>query len=232
MRNCHAEHRAHSHIVYVMSVVFAARNGDERGAEQGCECHEDAREVCAGAVDVALASDEEGEISETAKGEAAMTARKATPAVVQNMVVCLGADLECDELMGGRAGRRLASRNEIWAGAPNGILDHIGDEAGENHADHEAKYCNVRLVRPRTNDKRPCDEHSEGDKARIYEKPNDRYALDFGMRVPNRQVVEEKHAVEGLGEELYLCLACEPHQTDGRCRVLDTYQDVSAYQNR
>jgi hypothetical protein len=33
-----------------------------------------------------------------------------------------------------------------------------------------------------------------------------RYALDFGVWVVDREIVEEKHAVKRLGKELYLCL--------------------------
>jgi len=65
-----------------MPIVFTTRNRNKRCAKQGCESEEDAGEVGAWAVDVALACDEEGEVAESAEGETAMSAWETAPPVV------------------------------------------------------------------------------------------------------------------------------------------------------
>ena len=84
---------------------------------------------------MALASEEEGEVAEAAEGEAAVAAGEAAPAVVQDVVVCFGADFVCDELVGRGSGRGFAACDEIWAGAADGVFDYVGDEAREDQAD-------------------------------------------------------------------------------------------------
>ena len=95
MCNCHSEQRADGHVVDVVSVVFAAGDGDESGANQGRESQQDASEVCAGTIHVALASDKERKVSQTAKSKAAMAAGKAAPAIVQGVMIRLGVSRSC-----------------------------------------------------------------------------------------------------------------------------------------
>lgn len=135
MRYGETKQRPNGDVVNVVSVVFAAGDGDEGCAEEGRKSEEDASEVCAGTVDVALACEEEGEVAEAAEGEATMAAWETAPAVVKSMVVCFGADFVRDELVGGGARRGFAAGDEVGAGAADGVLDYVGDEAGEDEAD-------------------------------------------------------------------------------------------------
>jgi hypothetical protein len=67
-----------------------------------------------------------------------MPTRKTAPAVVQNVVICLGADLERDELVCRCTRSGFTPRNEIWSGPSNSVLDHVGNEHGQDHADEPA----------------------------------------------------------------------------------------------
>jgi hypothetical protein len=171
---CHqqAQYAAHSDIVDVVPIVFAARYGDQRGAEQRGEREEDACEVGARAVDVALACNEERDVAQSTEGETTVSAREAAPSVVECVVVLLGADFKGDELVRRRAGRGLASRNQIGAGSPDGVLDHVGDEEREDHAYEPAEDCDMGFVCARAHQDGPEDERAQRDSARVYEQPD------------------------------------------------------------
>lgn len=63
MRDRHTQHTPHRNIIHIMPVVLAARYSDQRRTKQRREKQEHACEVGAGAVDMALSSDEEGEVA-------------------------------------------------------------------------------------------------------------------------------------------------------------------------
>lgn len=171
MCDCHSEERSDRDVVDVVSVVFAAGDGDEGGAEEGREGKEDAGEVCAWTVDVALACEEEGEIAQTTKGKTAMAAGETAPSIVERVVVGLGADFVRDELVSWRAGRGLASCNEVWARSPDGVFDHVGDEACENQTYEEPEEGDVCFVCPWAEDECPYNENTEGYGGRVDEQP-------------------------------------------------------------
>lgn len=67
-----------------------------------------------------------------------MTAGERAPAVVEPVVVLLGAYLEGDEFVVGGAFFGLAACDEVGAGAADGVLDQIREEEGEYEADNPA----------------------------------------------------------------------------------------------
>jgi hypothetical protein len=157
---------------------------------------------------MALARDKQGEVAEPGEGETAMSRRETAPAVVQDVVVCLGADFECDECVCRRPRGGFAARDEIGAWPADGVLNHVGQEEGQDHAGEPAEQGDVRFVGARARDADPGDEDKQRDGAGVYEEPGYVYALVQGVRVGDAQVGEVEHAVEGLGEELDLQLCC------------------------
>jgi len=149
------------------------------------------------------------------------------------MMIRFGANVKSNELVCWRARSGFASSDEIGAGATDGILDHIRYEHGEDHADEPAENCNVRFVRSGAEDKGPGDEDAEGHGAGVDEEPGDGDAFVFCVGVVDGEVVEEEHAVEGFGEELYLCLVCQSCFLVDTLRahsgVVITHQYVPAY---
>jgi hypothetical protein len=148
---CHqqAQYAADRNIVYVVSIIFAARYSDQSGAEQRCEGEKDACEVGAWAVDVTLARNEESEVSQSAEGETTMSAREASPSIMEYVVVLLGADFECNELVRRRAWSGFTSRKQIWSRPPDCVLDDVGYEEREDHAYEPAENRDVCFVRAR-----------------------------------------------------------------------------------
>jgi hypothetical protein len=90
---------------------------------------------------------------------------------MQHMVIFLGAHFKCDELVVGRAWRRLASRNEIGSRSAHGILYQIRDEEGEDQRYDPAQYRDVRFVAARLEDKGPGYDYAERDSTGVYEEP-------------------------------------------------------------
>tara|TARA_R110002003_G_scaffold48_52_gene4327 strand:- start:4520 stop:4852 length:333 start_codon:yes stop_codon:yes gene_type:complete len=105
-----------------------------------------------------------------------MSAWKASPPIMQHMVVFLRAHLECDKLVCGRPWRRLAPRNEIWPRSPYGILDHVGYEERKDHADEPAEDRDVRFVGAGADEDGPEDKDSEGDCTSVDEEPCLKYS--------------------------------------------------------
>jgi hypothetical protein len=98
----------------------------------------------------------------------------------------------------------------------------------------------VGFVRARAHQDGPEDERAQRDSARVYEQPDytSRLALhvrksaavdafDFGVWIPNCEVVEEEHAVKGLGQELNLHLS---RQIEFLPWLTRTHQNVACYQ--
>jgi hypothetical protein len=148
------------------------------------------------------------------------------------MVILLGADLKCHELVGWRAWRRLASCDKIGSWSPDGILDNVRDEERKDHADEPTQDGDVCFMCAGTYEDGPEHEDTEGYSAGIDEEPycrtmamsalsvflmngmdghrythTHRYALNFGVWVSNGKIIQKEHAVKGLGEELDLRLS-------------------------
>jgi hypothetical protein len=81
---------------------------------------------------MALAGQEKRQVTQPAESEAAVTRWKAAPSVVEHVLVLLGADFVCDELVVRCAWLGLASRNEIGSWPSNGVLDEIRNKECED----------------------------------------------------------------------------------------------------
>jgi hypothetical protein len=206
-------------------IVFATRYSNQSGAKQRCKSEEDAREVSARAVDMALSRNPQRNVSQSTERETAMSARKTAPSIMEYVVVRFGADFKCHELVRRRAGRGFASRNQVWTRSPDCVFDDVGYEECEQHANEPAEEGDVGFVCAGAHQDSPKDEGSEGDGAGVDEEPycvsrvslvwvwgkgsgrrTNRHAFDLGVGVGEREIVEGKHAVEGFGVELDLRL--------------------------
>lgn len=223
-----AEQGAGADVIDVVSVVLAAADGDHSGPQQRGEAQQRAREVAprvrgpvlpapvpvpvAGGVprrpptagddeQARLAGEEQAEVAEAGEGEAAVAAGEAAPAVVQDVVAGLGADVDADEGVGGRAGRGLAAGDEVRAGPADGVLDGVGEEGGQDEGDEEAEDGDVVLVGGGADDEVDGDDEGERDGAGVDEVPGDGDALALGVREGDGEVADGEEAVEGLGEE-------------------------------
>lgn len=63
------------------------------------------------------------------------------------------------------------------------------------------------------------------------EERTDWHPLYFSVRVPDCKVIQEEHAVEGFGEELYLYLSRQSTSASAS-PAKNTHQYISAYQYR
>lgn len=72
-----------------------------------------------------------------------MAGREGPPAVVQAVVVGLGADVDGDEGVVRGCGEREAAREEVGARAADRVLDQVGEDDGEGEGDGEAEEGNV-----------------------------------------------------------------------------------------
>ncbi|TPX13662.1 uncharacterized protein E0L32_005865 [Thyridium curvatum] len=227
---CHdpPQQRTRAHVVHIVSVVLAPADGDHgrpderRQAEDGAaevtsrvhHALEVAASVAAGRSpaaapedkDLALAREEEAEVTEPGEGEARVARGEGAPAVVQRVVVRLGADLEGDELVLRGAGRGLAARDEVRAGPANGVLDDVGQGRGQDEGDGEAEDRHVVRVRGRAGDEVVEQDEAQRDEedVALLQILTHWHALNFRMREGDVEVVDREHAVERLDEELDL----------------------------
>lgn len=148
-----------------------------------------------------LAREEQAQVAEAGEGEAAVAAGKAPPAVVEDVVAGLGADVEADEHVLGGAGRGLAARDEVRAGTADGVLDGVGEEGGQHEGDEEAEEGDVVLVDAGARKQIQREHERERDSPGVEDIPGDGDALDLGMGEGDGEVVNEEEAVERYGEE-------------------------------
>ena len=99
--NAHSQRATDCHIVHIVPVVLAARNGDHDGGEQRGERKQHTTEIRTRPEDMALASKEQREVTEAREGETRMARGEGPPSVVQSVMVGFGADFEGDELVCG-----------------------------------------------------------------------------------------------------------------------------------
>lgn len=88
------------------------------------------------------------------------------------MVVLLGADLVCDELVVWSARLRLASCNEIGTRPADGVFDEVGYEERKNERYEPSEDGDVGFVGARAHDDGPHDEGTEGNSACVDEEPS------------------------------------------------------------
>lgn len=75
-----------------------------------------------------------------------MAARKAAPAVVQDVMAGLGADIKGYEFIGRRAGGWFTARQQIGARTADGVFYGVGEEGGQNQGDEEAENGDMVFV--------------------------------------------------------------------------------------
>ncbi len=225
-----AEGGAGADVVYVVAVVLAAADGDHGGAQQGQQADEPAGEVAAVAEDAQLAGEEQGQVAEPGEGEARVPRREGAPAVVQHVVVRLGAHVDSDEhghghehaarRRGGRAaggggsrGGGLAPRQKVGPRPAHRVLNHIGQEGGQHEADGEAEDSVVVSVGAaaalplaggeggrRREDRVVEEQHPQWHEQGVDEVQPHGHALNLGVREGDPHIAQGKHPVEGLDE--------------------------------
>lgn len=100
-----------------------------------------------------------------------MSAGEASPPVMKNVVVFLGANFERDKLVRRRAWCRFAASDQIRSWPPHSILNHIGDKQRKDHAYEPAQNRDVRFMRAGADEDGPEDQDTEGYSARVDEEP-------------------------------------------------------------
>lgn len=95
---------------------------------------------------MALARDEQAQVAQPGEAETRVARGEAAPPVVQHVVVCLGADFPGDEDICWCSGGRFAAREEVGARSADGVLDHVGQEQRQDHADQPAEQRDVGFV--------------------------------------------------------------------------------------
>jgi hypothetical protein len=90
---------------------------------------------------------------------------------MQHMVILLGAHFECNELVCRRAWCGFTSCDEVGAWASDGVLDDVGYEQGQDHADEPAEDCDVGFMCARAEEEGPEHEGAEREGAGVDEEP-------------------------------------------------------------
>ena len=75
-----------------------------------------------------------------------MTTRKASPAIMKSMVICLGAGVYSNKGMLGGALFRLAASDQVGSWSSDCVLDHIRKKCSQHNADGQTEYCDIGLV--------------------------------------------------------------------------------------
>lgn len=86
------------------------------------------------------------QISQSTKSKGAVTAGKASPAIMKNMVVCFGAGVDSDQSMLRGTLFWLAASDQVWSWSSNCVFDHIRQKGSQHNTDSKAKYCNISLM--------------------------------------------------------------------------------------
>lgn len=86
------------------------------------------------------------QIPQSTKGKGAVTARKASPAIMKNMVVCFGAGVDSDQSMLRGTLFWLAACDQVRSWSSNCVFDHIRQKCSQHDADSKTEYCNIGLM--------------------------------------------------------------------------------------
>lgn len=73
--------------------------------------------------------------SQPTERKAGMAARKASPAIMQHMVIFFRTNSNGDQSVLRTTLLRLAACNEVWSWTSNRVFDNIGKEGREHNAD-------------------------------------------------------------------------------------------------
>jgi hypothetical protein len=153
---------------------------------------------------VHLTRKEQTEIAEPSERPAAVAAWETPPSVVQRVVMGLRTHVNGDEVVFRRPRLRFTAVNQIWTRATYRVLDEIGQEGGEEYTDQEPEDRNVRLVKSRSGDNRPNDDHHQRSYSSKQDVLQGRYPFDQSMGILFRAIVQAKHLVHRLEEDILL----------------------------
>jgi hypothetical protein len=179
MRHRHAQPTAHTNIIYIMPIILAPRNRNQRCAQQRRKRQQHPRQIRPWAINATLSRNHQTQISEPAERKTAVAGGKTAPPVVQHVVIRLGAHGDCHECVRGCTRCGFAAREEVGARAPDGVFDDVGDEEGEQQAGEPAEECDVRFVGAGAGEQGPEDERGEGEGAGVDEEPCCGVLLDW-----------------------------------------------------
>ena len=114
-----------------------------------------------------------------------MSAWEAPPAIMQNMVVLLGTDIDIDEFMLWCSLLRLAPIDEIRSRSSHSILDNIGEKGGKNKTYEKAQYRYMRFMYAWSEADSPEDQNEERNDARVGYIPCRLFAASLVCRMLN-----------------------------------------------
>ncbi|KAL8693851.1 MAG: hypothetical protein Q9218_001407 [Villophora microphyllina] len=146
IRYRHTKDGADSNVVDIVPVIFTAGDRYHTCAYHRHKSEEYAEEIRASTEDVKLTGKKQAQIPKSSECETAVSAWKATPAIMQRMVVFLGTDFVGDQLMLGGSLGWFAASQKIWARPTYGILRDVGDEGGQEKRSEEAEDCDLGFV--------------------------------------------------------------------------------------
>ena len=86
------------------------------------------------------------QISQSTKSKGAVTAGKASPAIMKNMVLCFAAGVDSDQSMLRGTLFWLAASDQVWSWSSNCVFDHIRQKGSQHDADSKTKYCDIGLM--------------------------------------------------------------------------------------
>lgn len=133
-----------------------------------------------------------------------MTAWKAAPPIMQNVMICLRTYLDCNKCMKRCALLGFATSDEVRPRSANRIFYDIGQKSGQSDADEEAQNRDVGLVYARTCDGGKYENDEKGYETGIDEVPFHWHSLYKGMRIRFGEIVKREHAMKGLNKKLNL----------------------------
>lgn len=126
-RDQEAQHAPSGDVPNVVPVVLAPADRNDQGAQQRRDGEQRERQGGAGFQRVQLRRHEERYVAQPREGEGGVARGEGPPAVLQEMVRCFRADGYADQGVGRGAGG-FAAREEVRAGAADGVFDHVGEE--------------------------------------------------------------------------------------------------------
>lgn len=101
-----------------------------------------------------------------------MTARKAPPPFVENVLVRLRTDRVRHQLVIRRSSTGLAAVDEIRPRPSHGILDQIGDKGAHGQRDHQTEHGDMEFMRIGTEEDPPQDEDDQRNDSSIDDRPH------------------------------------------------------------
>lgn len=168
----HAEGGADAHVVDVVPVVFAARDGNHGGADEGHETEQRTAEIPPRPEDAQLAGEEEGREAQAGKAKRRVARGEGPPPILQDVPVGSCADGDVDGAVDGCVGGGDAPGQEVGAGAADGVLEDVGEEGCKGDGDEEGEVGGLVLGGGGAEDEGVGeDEDAEGDEEGVDKVP-------------------------------------------------------------